>query len=53
MNLLFHLARRLEESPILILGTFRPDEVALGRGDQRHPLEKVLAELSATTAISW
>ncbi len=45
INLLFHLARRLEKSPILILGTFRPDEVALGRGDQRHPLEKVLAEL--------
>ena len=45
INLLFHLARRLEKSPILILGTFRPDEVALGHGDQRHPLEKVLAEL--------
>jgi len=44
-DLLFHLSRRIDDSPILLLGTYRPDEVALGRGDQPHPLEKVQAEL--------
>ncbi len=44
LNLLFHLGRRLEGERILILGAYRPEEVALGRGDSPHPLEKVLAE---------
>lgn len=43
--LLFALARRIGDSQILIVGAFRPDEVAFGRGGERHPLEKVLAEL--------
>lgn len=43
--LLFHLSRRIDDSPITLLGTYRPDEVALGRGGQAHPLEKVQAEL--------
>jgi predicted ATPase/Flp pilus assembly protein TadD len=42
--LLFHLARRIEESRILIVGTFRPAEIALGRAGERHPMDKVLAE---------
>jgi adenylate cyclase len=48
--LLFRLGRRIGDSPILIVGTYRPDEVAMGRpiagsGQvERHPLEKVLAE---------
>ncbi len=44
LNLLFHLGRRLEGERILIVGAYRPEEVALGRGDGPHPLEKVLAE---------
>jgi predicted ATPase len=28
----------------LIVGTYRPEEVALSRGGERHPLQKVLAE---------
>jgi len=28
----------------LIVGAYRPEEVALGRGDSPHPLEKILAE---------
>ena len=43
-SLLFHLGRRIESAPILIIGAYRPDEVAIGRDDGRHPLEKVLAE---------
>jgi tetratricopeptide (TPR) repeat protein len=45
INLLFHLARQLKDSRILLLGTYRPDDVALGRAGGRHPLEPVLNEL--------
>jgi ABC-type oligopeptide transport system substrate-binding subunit len=44
ISLLFHLSRHVGESRILVVGTYRPDEVALGRGGDRHPLEKVLTE---------
>jgi predicted ATPase len=44
LGLLFHLGRRLGDRRILIVGTYRPEEVALGRAGERHPLEKVLAE---------
>src|ERR1700690_996691 len=45
LNLLFHLARQLKDSRIFLLGTYRPDDVALGRGGERHPLESILNEL--------
>jgi predicted ATPase len=45
LNLLFHLARDLKSSRILLLGTYRPDDVALGREGARHPLESILNEL--------
>lgn len=44
-SLLFHLARRIEGSRIQIVGTYRPEEVAVGRGESRHPMEQVVAEL--------
>ena len=44
LNLLFHLGRRLGRARILIVGAYRPEEVALGRGHYPHPLEKILAE---------
>jgi hypothetical protein len=40
--LLFHMGRQLEGGSILIAGAYRPVEVALGRGGDRHPLEQVL-----------
>jgi hypothetical protein len=43
-SLLFRLGRRIEGSRILIMGTYRPEEVALDRAGERHPLQKVLAE---------
>jgi tetratricopeptide (TPR) repeat protein len=43
-GLLFRLGRRIEGSRILIAGTYRPEEVALERAGERHPLQKVLAE---------
>lgn len=45
LNLLFHLGRSLTECRVLIVGSFRPEEVALGQDGARHPLEKVVAEL--------
>ena len=45
LNLLFHLARDLNNSRILLLGTYRPDDVAQGREGLRHPLEPILNEL--------
>ena len=44
-SLLFHLARRITNSRILMLGSYRPEDVALGRGDRRHPLESVVNEI--------
>jgi DNA-binding SARP family transcriptional activator len=53
ISLLFHLGRRLEGNRILIVGTYRPDEVALGWGGERHPLEKVLSEFKRTFGNIW
>ena len=45
LNLLFHLARQLKDSRLLLVGTYRPDDVALGRDGGRHPLASILNEL--------
>jgi DNA-binding SARP family transcriptional activator/tetratricopeptide (TPR) repeat protein len=51
VSLLFHLARWLASDRagpdlrILVLGAYRPEEVASGRDGGRHPLEPVLGEL--------
>jgi len=46
-SLLFHLARRIERSRILVIGTYRPEDVAVGRGDGSHPLPQVVSELKS------
>jgi len=55
IGLLFHLGRRLAASAsrILILSAYRPEEVALGRDGERHPLEKVLNELKRHFGDVW
>jgi tetratricopeptide (TPR) repeat protein len=53
IGLLFHLGRRLAGSRIMIACAYRPDEVALGRDGQRHPLEKVLHEFRRTFGDVW
>jgi tetratricopeptide (TPR) repeat protein len=45
IGLLFHLSRRLGDSRILIVTTYRPDEVARHDLDTRSSLEKLLAEI--------
>ncbi|HXF62497.1 MAG TPA: BREX system ATP-binding domain-containing protein [Caldilineaceae bacterium] len=46
INLLFHLARSVEDDRILLIGAYRPNDVMLGRLGQRHPLEPVILELT-------
>ncbi|MEA3334824.1 MAG: BTAD domain-containing putative transcriptional regulator [Chloroflexota bacterium] len=45
ISLLFHLGRHLAGNHILIVGAYRPEEIALPRDGQRHPLEPVVNEL--------
>ena len=44
-NLLFHLGRRLAGSRVMVVGTYRESEIALGRNGERHPVETVIHEL--------
>jgi predicted ATPase/DNA-binding XRE family transcriptional regulator len=47
LSLLFHLGRQLKGQRILVIGIYRPDDVALGREGGRHPLEPVVNEFRA------
>ncbi|MFQ5593150.1 MAG: AAA family ATPase [Anaerolineae bacterium] len=53
INLLFRLGRQIEDSRILILGTYRPADVALGRGGLQHPLEDVTSEFKRYFGDIW
>jgi DNA-binding SARP family transcriptional activator/predicted ATPase len=44
ISLLFHLGRRLVGSRIVVVGAYRPEEVAIGREGERHPLEPAVNE---------
>ncbi|MBV7326906.1 hypothetical protein KFU94_01330 [Chloroflexi bacterium TSY] len=43
-ELLLHLGKRLAGYPILIVGAYRPNDVALGQDGTRHPLAQVIHE---------
>jgi DNA-binding SARP family transcriptional activator/predicted ATPase len=45
INLLFHLGRLLVGHRILLVGAYRPGDVAMGRASERHPLEPIVNEL--------
>jgi adenylate cyclase len=53
IGLLFRLGRRIGGHRILLVGTYRPEEVAIGRAGERHPLEKVLAEFKRYYGDIW
>ncbi|MBL7201918.1 MAG: AAA family ATPase [Anaerolineae bacterium] len=55
LGLLFHLGRRLARAGnrILIACAYRPEELALGRAGERHPLEKVLYESKRALGNVW
>lgn len=45
LDLLFHLSRRIERSQLLILATYRANEIAAVRSGERHPLVPVINEI--------
>ncbi|MFN2217420.1 MAG: ATP-binding protein, partial [Anaerolineae bacterium] len=53
IGLLFHLARRIDAGRILILGAYRPADLAVGRDRQPHPLELALAEFRIRFGDAW
>lgn len=52
-GLLFHLSREAARSRMLIVGTYRPDELALSRGEIQHPLADILSELKRWHGNIW
>jgi tetratricopeptide (TPR) repeat protein len=44
-SLLFHLGRRVANSRILVICTYRSEELAFARSEWRHPLPKIVAEI--------
>ena len=46
INLLFHLIRELENSPVFFIGLYRPNDIQLLRNGERHPLLGVLNEIT-------
>jgi predicted ATPase len=52
-GLLFHLSRNLSNSPILLVGTYRPEEITLRRDGGRHPLAGVVDELKRQHGDIW
>ncbi len=55
ISLLFHLGRRLAgvDSRVLIVCAYRPDEMAVERAGERHPLAQVLSEFKRTFGDVW
>lgn len=60
ISLLFHLGRRISDSRIMLVGVYRPAEVASGLGSatmpegrKRHPLESVLIEFKRYYGDVW
>jgi DNA-binding SARP family transcriptional activator/predicted ATPase len=45
ISLLYHLIQHLAGSRVLLVGAFRPEDLALGRDGGRHPLEPTLSEI--------
>src|SRR5262249_22236543 len=52
-GLLLHLSREAARSRMLIVGTYRPDEVAVSRGEMAHPLAEMLSELKRQHGDIW
>src|SRR4029453_17167263 len=52
-DLLVHLSREAAHSRMLIVGTYRPDEVAMSRGEAHHPLADILSELKRWHGDIW
>jgi len=44
-SLLFHLAQSIADKRLMIIGTYRANDVALGYNGERHPMTRVINEL--------
>jgi tetratricopeptide (TPR) repeat protein len=53
LDLFLHLCYRLKNSKILLIGTYRPDDVALGRRGDRHPLMSIISNLKRYFGDIW
>jgi tetratricopeptide (TPR) repeat protein len=52
-GLLFHLSREIGDSRILMIGTYRPEEVPLSWSNDRHPLAGLVSELKRQHGDIW
>ncbi|HJZ45507.1 MAG TPA: AAA family ATPase, partial [Roseiflexaceae bacterium] len=52
-DLLLHLSREAAHSRMLILGTYRPDELAVSHGETHHPLAELVSELKRQHGDIW
>lgn len=53
INLLYNLGRRLINSPVMILGAYRPEDIATGREGKEHSLAAVLHEFKSQFGNIW
>ena len=53
IQLLFHLFRELGKCRVLLICTYRPIEIALGRNHLPHPIEAVLQEIKRYAGDVW
>jgi tetratricopeptide (TPR) repeat protein len=53
IGLLFHLGRRLVDSPVLIVGAYRPEDISTGREGKEHPLAGALDEFKRLFGDVW
>lgn len=53
INLLFHLGRRMAGGRILVVGSYRPEEISAGRNDKQHPLQPILDEFKRIFGDVW
>jgi tetratricopeptide (TPR) repeat protein len=53
IDLFLHLSYRLKESRILLIGAYRPDDVAMGRKGNRHPLTSIISNLKRYFGDIW
>ncbi len=53
IGLLFHLGRRIADRRILILGSYRPEDIARGRDSGQQPLAEVMSEFKRLFSDIW
>jgi adenylate cyclase len=53
ISLLFYLVRTIKDGALLVVGSYRPDDVAIGRDGGRHPLESTMNEIKRYFGDVW